>query len=107
MQAIDVLKNAKAVIADPQNWCQGHLATDNKGNEVDTTNEKATCFCALGALYKSFDKLGNWNYDALQAMNDVVQMNSDYDTITAFNDETDRKHSDVVRMFNKAIVMLS
>ena len=51
----DKLRRAKALIEDPENWCQGIYARDAKGLALKS-REVATdgvAFCAIGALVRA------------------------------------------------------
>jgi hypothetical protein len=45
-----ILIEAKALIADPVNWCQGDFAQDSQGYGVNALSERAMCRCSLGAV---------------------------------------------------------
>jgi hypothetical protein len=45
-----ILIEAKALIADPANWCQGDFAQDKDGFSVGALSERAACRCSLGAV---------------------------------------------------------
>lgn len=47
---LEILIKARALIADPKNWTNGHYARDKDGNPVDHRSEEATCFCSKGAF---------------------------------------------------------
>lgn len=49
--SVELLKAARAKIADPANWTRFTLARNAKGNPVAPTAKGATCWCAHGALY--------------------------------------------------------
>lgn len=51
--AVEILTEARSIIADPAQWATGTFARDVKGEAVDPITSDAVCFCALGALYKS------------------------------------------------------
>ena len=49
---ITTLKNARALITDPDHWTQHTYACTEKNDPVDVTNEHAFSFCIVGALMK-------------------------------------------------------
>lgn len=51
MASVELLKAARAKIADPANWTRFTLARNAKGVPVAPQSKKATCWCAHGALY--------------------------------------------------------
>jgi hypothetical protein len=50
MTTLEVLRAARAKIADRKNWTRGYFARDTKGREVACSDAEACRFCALGAL---------------------------------------------------------
>jgi hypothetical protein len=49
----EILIAARAIIADPERWTQGHLARDANG-QLAEPNEAAACsFCAYGAALRA------------------------------------------------------
>jgi hypothetical protein len=46
----EILKAARARIADPKNWTQEHYARTDKGRPVGSNEAGAVCWCAIGAL---------------------------------------------------------
>lgn len=52
MTVAEQLRAARALIADPAHWTRYEYARDAEGNGVSYTDERATCFCAEGAIYR-------------------------------------------------------
>jgi hypothetical protein len=52
-KAKDNLIAARALIADKAHWTQGTYARDELGLVVSPIDADATCFCAMGALYRA------------------------------------------------------
>jgi hypothetical protein len=50
MKPSEILKAAKAVIADPNKWCQGRMAKNQFGEWAAYESSDAVQFCAIGAL---------------------------------------------------------
>ena len=50
MSSADILRAARARIADPKNWTQRHFARDAYGLPVMGSSADAVCWCAEGAL---------------------------------------------------------
>ena len=48
----DKLREAKALIEDPERWCQNHYALDADGNSVRMLGQKAVRWCAIGACVR-------------------------------------------------------
>lgn len=49
--SVELLKAARAKIADPANWTTEVLAKDTKGEQVDFSHPSACQWCGLGALF--------------------------------------------------------
>ena len=49
----DVLRAARALIADPARWTRGQLACDAVGRSVKPNNPKAVRWCVMGAIRKA------------------------------------------------------
>lgn len=52
LTVLEVLENARALIADPERWTRSALARDSAGGEVHERHPNACQWCALGALAK-------------------------------------------------------
>ena len=89
------LINAKALIANPENWTQSCLAR-NAGDMFVNVNDPSACkFCALGALRKA-----GTHEDAYMKLADAA-FKAGFKGIVALNDHG--LHEDVMEMFDKAI----
>jgi hypothetical protein len=49
----DVLVEAREIISVPERWTLGANAIDAEGNVVDPCSKEATCWCAMGAMFKA------------------------------------------------------
>ena len=94
MNDVDVLTRARALIASPENWCQGYYAKDINGRWCEATADQAHCFCALGALIH-VDKTSN----AVVWLHSVLPRTCQ--SIPKFNDEN--THAAILSLFDKAI----
>lgn len=89
------LQQARALIADPEHWTRFEFARDANGTAVTSSDPRAVCWCARGAV--SVVGGGVAELDALTLAADVR-----FGTvITQVNDYRD--HDDVLRMFDTAI----
>lgn len=52
MDTVQILKDARALIADEKNWIQGYYSCDADHAYVLPDTPEAFCFCALGAILK-------------------------------------------------------
>lgn len=94
-----ILRGARELLSDPKKWTKGKLAKNELGLEVNTQDEAAVCYCAMGAI----DKL---------AGNDVVRHSAALSWLIAalpsgnvvlFNDAPETTHADILDLFDKAI----
>ncbi len=53
LNTLRVLMDARAIIAKPGAWTQGHYARDANGEACGTMSATATCFCAGGAMLRA------------------------------------------------------
>ncbi len=104
MNAVQILKEARALIADEKKWTQFTLARDYVGNFVDVDSPMATCFCSEGAVKRvmvdSNASMDDWDYvypSVLAALNAQVP----HGNIADFNDTS--SHIDVRLAFDRAI----
>lgn len=98
MTPAELLRAARAKIADPKHWTQGELARDSGGRPVGPRNPGAVCWCSMGALeaISFLDAKG-----ALRFLREAVPDDELIKSATYFNDE--RKHGDVMGLFDRAI----
>lgn len=50
MTTLEILRAARALIAQPGRWCQGHMALTASGYSVMPEHEDACKFCTFGAI---------------------------------------------------------
>ena len=97
MKASEALRKAKALIEDPQHWCQGVYAKGKSGREVDVKSRYADQWCAAGAM----DKVNPRNtFSGDLYLNRAARDLYDQHFITV-NDRL--AHMDVMRMYDRAI----
>lgn len=95
-QVVQDLRAAKALIEDPDRWCQGAFAKMSNGMEVMPINSAAHSYCALGSAIK----VSNQEFTLAAALNRTAKkMGHDYASV--LNDSTD--HPTVMKMFDLAI----
>ena len=126
--ALEILIEARALIDTPDKWVQEAYASEKPGrigagfgggSSLFPSDEKATCFCSMGAvsrvcrLEKSPYAGGSNTRKALIALelaipNDPVWIIKDIGTpsIARYNDALGRRHSEIMAMFDKAIESL-
>lgn len=67
LTATDFLTGARDFIANPEHWCQGHLAVDEFDNPLASarTASAAKC-CAVGSLQRTWFCVGSFEVSAYQ-----------------------------------------
>lgn len=54
--ALDILTEARTLIAPPERWTQGTYARNAQGSAVPLRSRHAVSFCATGALFRAMDR---------------------------------------------------
>jgi len=99
MNTADILKAAKAKIANPANWMQGFYARDINGNELIGNEPGAVCFCAIGAIesVQGIEHHGNgWAERPVELLCEAANQQ-----IAIYNDG--HTHEEVLAVYDKAI----
>lgn len=97
MEAIDILKSARAKIATPEAWGKGMRRHDRAA---------ATC-CAAEAIEESVTAFGPDMRVAMRALFHAAGLDYDGDyRITEWNDEPERTHAEVLAAYDLAIATL-
>ena len=52
MNSLEILKEVKALLSNPENWIKGHSAEDIYGYPVHISDPRANKFCLIGAFGK-------------------------------------------------------
>lgn len=94
MDDLTALRRARDLISDPARWTQGEFARDVEGVGVAPNSDKATCWCALGALRRV-----TRSFNVPWRLIGGISQNHLY--ITDFNDG--HTHVDVLAAFDAAI----
>jgi len=96
---IEILKEARELIAKPNGWTQGTYARNADGLIVYPNSHHAVCFCTWGALIAVDEHQESFQPDGAQpALDDVTNGN-----FVAFNDAPGRTQAEVVAKFDEAI----
>lgn len=98
MKTSELLKDAKQVISKPENWTQGVYARDSDDKEIRPERTDACKFCMYGALRRN----GGGFFSATEFLLLAVKEQCATD-IVSYNDDPDRKHEEVMEVFDKAI----
>lgn len=113
--AVEILKRARDIIAQPECWHKGHYAQDEQGEETCDTEKSIeeympVCFCTLGALSMAVadhpfadDLDGFLDWERFVAARNAFQTHTGIKDIPAWNDRDDTTHADVLKAFDTAI----
>ena len=103
MKTLELLRRAKRLIKNKNNWCQGYYARDSDGQIVEANTPEARQWCATGALMK----IGNdMQMTCVYGMDFCAQtelVEGTTKSIALFNDKFE--HEDVMLMFDQAIAL--
>lgn len=100
MKPLTILRKARALLDDPQKWCQKAYAKTKWGNHIGPETKAAAQWCAVGAMRKVAGA-GDIS-DALRMLDTYVR---DGD-IVSYNDAKCRKHAQVLKVFDRAIAKM-
>jgi hypothetical protein len=94
---LDILRAARARIADPAHWTQGASARNHDGKYTNPCNYDAVSFCASGAVYVDLP------YELYhQAMKALAGAEHGYiEKVVEYNDN--HSHAEIIAMFDAAI----
>ena len=101
MTTVEILKAARAKIADEKHWTKGAEARDVAGKSVSPQSRKAVCWCSLGALSASAMpySFAAYSFAALGFVQAI--MNSQSKGVSRFNDS--HTHAEVLAAWDAAI----
>lgn len=110
MKPSTILRGAAERLSTPECWARGDYAFDAAGNLAGPCSKEAVSWCSIGAIRVAGDRAdGMARYDARGYLYRAVTSANDYDAadgdelIADWNDEDQRRHSDVLEKFRKAI----
>lgn len=98
-QPVDIIKDARDILADPGKWCQGDYS-DSDGR-----------VCLLGALGVAFNgdcEAYEYRYDALIKAAKLIRshMPGEVFLVSLFNDDQHTTHADILNVFDKTLADL-
>lgn len=98
-EVVRQLEAAKALIADPTNWCQGTMAMSRHRWPIGISDPQASAWCSEGAIVRitgAVSEKGNlWRF--LRSASHELGYFAPFE----LNDNTN--HATVMRMFDRAI----
>ena len=122
-----VLTEARRIIEDPRNWYKGSFAVDKTGMTVPYYGYDACAFCARGAIKKAASRMFGKTYKVKyiehvmeramwflgahltqeqkpkMLLKEECELDDAILNLTAFNDDRDRSHSEIMDLFDVAI----
>ena len=97
---IQIVEQARALIADGRHWCRGQLAEDATGAGVFPTSANAVKRCGLGAVIAAAYQLTQ-DYDAANEIaHNALRPHYGITTLVHINDV--RGHAAVLALFEKS-----
>ena len=98
---VQIVEQARALIADESRWCRGEIARDAKGRGVCPMSDSATKRCGLGALIMAAYQITN---DRRQAHDLAIKaMRPLHGSATLVNVNDVRGHAAVLALFDEVI----
>lgn len=108
--ALSLLKAGRETLASggPKAWTQGTFAKSGRGGDarrVEPWAYSATCWCAVGALYKAH---GSWHLTGppIKAWGALDAACPGIKSASFFNDSPDTKFPDIIALYDRAISAL-
>lgn len=104
--AVAVLRQARELIANPANWCQGETARDAEGWSAHPEDGRARRWDAIGAVERVAGRGSKVCGDALNLLYDVVPGGVSTERgVASVND--DDGHAAVLDLFDSAIAQFA
>ena len=98
---LQIVEQARALVADESRWCRGEIARDAKGQGVCPMSDSATKRCGLGALIMAAYQITN---DRRQAHDLAIKaMRPLHGSATLVNVNDVRGHAAVLALFDEII----
>lgn len=102
-EVLQVLQNARELIAEEKNWTQGAQARTANGEATALDDKQAVCFCATGALCRVSHRLAySIQARAYEKLSSKVPSRM-RTRVALFNDDPSTTHKDVLKLFDDAI----
>ena len=98
---LQIVEQARALIADESHWCRGDLARDAEGVGVCPMSGTATKRCGLGALIMAAYQITNDHRKAHDLA--IKAMRPLYGSATLLNVNDVRGHTAVLALFDEVI----
>ena len=101
MEAVEILKRARALIETPDKWVRGAFARDADGFPVKHLSDAACKFCARGAFLRAANASVLDNHPA-EIFLDRAHSGKRRSYVS-LNDAEETTHADILALFDRAI----
>jgi hypothetical protein len=98
---LQIVEQARALIADESHWCRGELARDMNGVGICPTFDRAMKRCGLGALIMAAYQITNDRRGAHELA--IKAMRPLHGSATLVNVNDVRGHAAVIALFDEVI----
>jgi hypothetical protein len=98
---VQIVEQARALIAEEQHWCRRHLAEDVNGASVSPTSASAVKRCGLGAVIAAAYQLTH-DFDAADQLGHEA-LRPQYSPGTLIHVNDTRGHAAVLALFDEVI----
>lgn len=113
MTAAEILREARDLIVRPEAWCRHAQSLGPRGSHCDPWASEVTQRCALGAISAVMGRYCTGSdpavktlFKALPPRGGAIYQPIDVESaIINWNDNRDRAHCDVVKVFDTAIAL--
>lgn len=106
MTRIEMLRDVRSLLSDPERWTKGSFARDEGSCMVEPHDPKAVCWCPGGAAMRS--GLSELVADELAlALGFLAGDDAAYTSLARWNDLRDRTHAQVLARLDGAIADLA
>lgn len=99
-EKIELIKKARNKIYFKKHWTQSAIARNKDGKVVEVHDRNAVCWCVMGALIVVCPT--QWHFESII---DTIYKVTGTNSIIYINDR--KGHAAVIRIFNKAIKILT
>lgn len=100
MNKLDVVREVRKLLDNPENWTKNANARDRYGVYCNPYSDNAHCWCLIGATHKatSCETRGETRTSVLR---DIAQYAGG--SITGFNDDPAISHKDIINLLDRMI----
>jgi len=106
MTTLEVLKDARNLIADKGRWCRGYAALAESGHPVRAHSDRAVRWCAVGAVRHIVGD--DWDAKSIRSIRQMLNIVSEElhgkENLVLVNDHDG--HEAVLKVFDEAIKLL-